>query len=245
MTAIPQNLGVPTGTVMWSAAPEPPVGWLLCDGRFVAPGDYPALYASIGNTYGGDEVTFALPDLVGRFIMGWGDLLGRNPFTYQDGENLRHKHGMFPEQTHDHTITDPGHKHPMLPGAHSHPTTSTHDHPATSDHSHSTKMHSTGVLLATTCSQSVFASPYRGNQACERNPTDDDILWDVAFAGVPVPGTNVTGTAVETAFTGITIAPQFTGIAIDRAETGISVDATGVAGGPHPRNLALLPIIRT
>jgi microcystin-dependent protein len=245
MATIPQNLGVPTGTIMWSAAPEPPVGWLLCDGRFVSPGDYPALYASIGNTYGGDEVSFALPDLVGRFIKGWGDLLGRDPFTYEDGENLIHKHGMFPDQVHDHTVTDPGHKHPMLPGAHTHPTTSDHDHLSTSDHGHGTKMPSTGVLLATTCAQSIYASPFRGSEACPKNPKDDDFLWDPKRTGITAVGTNVTGTSAQIAVTGVILTLQFTGISLEFAETGISIDNTGVIGGPQPKNIAFLPIIRT
>ncbi len=41
--------------------------WLPCDGRLVKITDYQALYALIGNTYGGDlSTTFGLPDLRGR-----------------------------------------------------------------------------------------------------------------------------------------------------------------------------------
>jgi microcystin-dependent protein len=245
MTAIPQNLGVPTGTVMWSAAPEPPVGWLLCDGRFVASADFPALYASIGNTYGGDSETFGIPNLVGRFIQGWGDLLGRQPFSYQDGENKEHLHGMFPEQTHNHTITDPGHIHPMLPGTHTHPTTSNHDHPATSDHRHPMDFPSTGVLLANTCAQSIYASPFRGNSACPRNPQDDDFTTDPSRTGITAVGTAETGTTVAVAYTGVTIDSSLTNISLEFSATGITIDDSGVVGGPHPKNMAFLPIIRT
>ena len=38
-------------------------GWLLCDGTEYNVGDYPALYAAIGNTYGGTaDSTFCVPD---------------------------------------------------------------------------------------------------------------------------------------------------------------------------------------
>lgn len=47
--------------------------WLPCDGRLdVNRQEYPALYAAIGNTYGGQPVdtTFGLPDYRGRFLRG-------------------------------------------------------------------------------------------------------------------------------------------------------------------------------
>jgi microcystin-dependent protein len=44
-----------------------PLGWLDCDGTLLHVNDYPALYALLGITYGGDGIhTFALPDLRGR-----------------------------------------------------------------------------------------------------------------------------------------------------------------------------------
>lgn len=45
----------------------PPQGWALCDGSILNISQNQALYAVIGNRYGGDGVkTFALPDLRGR-----------------------------------------------------------------------------------------------------------------------------------------------------------------------------------
>jgi microcystin-dependent protein len=44
-----------------------PRGWALCDGGTLNIADNSALFALLGNTYGGDGVsTFALPDLCGR-----------------------------------------------------------------------------------------------------------------------------------------------------------------------------------
>lgn len=44
-----------------------PRSWLQCDGQIIPTGQNPALYAYIGNVYGGHgNTTFALPDLRGR-----------------------------------------------------------------------------------------------------------------------------------------------------------------------------------
>jgi microcystin-dependent protein len=41
-----------------------PDGWMLCDGQFLSPSAYPALFTIIGTTYGGNgSTTFKLPDL--------------------------------------------------------------------------------------------------------------------------------------------------------------------------------------
>ncbi|SHO51383.1 phage tail protein [Anaerocolumna xylanovorans] len=48
-----------------------PEGFMLCDGRTLPIAQYQALYALIGNYYGGDGRTnFALPNLRGRFPLG-------------------------------------------------------------------------------------------------------------------------------------------------------------------------------
>lgn len=43
-----------------------PQSWALCDGSSLSVNDYQALYSLIGNTYGGNTVNFALPNLCGR-----------------------------------------------------------------------------------------------------------------------------------------------------------------------------------
>jgi microcystin-dependent protein len=262
MAAIPQNLGVPTGTVMWSAAPEVPVGWLLCDGRFVTPGDYPGLYAYLGNTYGGDSTTFQLPDLVGRFILGVGDP-GRDPFTYADGINKEHIHGMFENQTHIHTVTDPGHEHPTSSGSHIHATTSNHTHSNTTNHGHpfkggmSPSAHAFVTHGYTSAQNSATESyaPLPGEYS--RDPRTD-LFRTVKFTfeapgftnpkgltGITMVNTNLTGTSVQIAYTGVTLALQYTGITLSPSGSNMTVDNFGVVGGPRPKNIALLPIIRT
>ena len=268
MSTIPQNLGVPTGTVMWSAAPEVPVGWLLCDGRFVTPGDYPALYVSIGNTYGGDDTTFQLPDLVGRFILGSGDV-GRDPFTYKNGFNKEHLHGMFAKQTHTHGVTDPEHEHPTSSGAHQHNTTSNHTHENNTDHLHFTSYGGQGspyqrgfvthdyTLVGGNCATETYAPTSPGYTHCERDPATDffetvkksfddpDYTNSQGKTGITQVNTNVTGTTVEIAYTGVTLATQLTGLNLEFVTTGMTVDNFGAVGGPQPKNIAFLPIIRT
>lgn len=65
---------LPAGVIhMWAGqASSVPSGWLLCDGRVLNRSQYPALYAAIGNSYGGSayQGTFALPDFTGRFPAG-------------------------------------------------------------------------------------------------------------------------------------------------------------------------------
>lgn len=52
------------GTVKLFIGAEVPEGWTLCDGRLLCISHYPALFAALGTTYGGDgERTFALPKL--------------------------------------------------------------------------------------------------------------------------------------------------------------------------------------
>ena len=50
------------------------MGWALCDGRTLPIQQYTALFAVLGNMYGGDgRTTFALPNLQGRVPIAWGN----------------------------------------------------------------------------------------------------------------------------------------------------------------------------
>jgi microcystin-dependent protein len=54
-----------------------PRSWMFCQGQLLAISQYDALYALIGNTYGGDgQVTFGLPDLRGRVANSMGQGAG-------------------------------------------------------------------------------------------------------------------------------------------------------------------------
>jgi microcystin-dependent protein len=60
------------GTIILWAGNWLPQNWLLCDGSRIPVAQYQVLYSIIGNTYGGDTTTFALPDLRGRVPVGTG-----------------------------------------------------------------------------------------------------------------------------------------------------------------------------
>jgi microcystin-dependent protein len=52
-----------------------PVNWALCNGQTLQINQYQALFALLGNSFGGDgKTTFALPDLRGRVPIGMGTL---------------------------------------------------------------------------------------------------------------------------------------------------------------------------
>lgn len=58
-----------------------PQGWSVCNGSELKISEYPALYALIGTTYGGDGVsTFRIPDIAGRVPIGAGHAPGMNSY---------------------------------------------------------------------------------------------------------------------------------------------------------------------
>lgn len=82
-----------------------PSGWHICDGSVIPVSQYQALYALIGNTYGGDIVNFKLPDLRGRLPIGIGisdfstgyeigNIGGLAEVRLTDGNNPVHTHAL-------------------------------------------------------------------------------------------------------------------------------------------------------
>lgn len=81
---------VPAGSVIWSACPSTPSGYLLCDGRAVSRTTYSELFNAIGTTFGGGDgsTTFNLPTLTdNRFIRG-----ASSPGSYQNSNIASHAH---------------------------------------------------------------------------------------------------------------------------------------------------------
>lgn len=66
------NANIPTlGQISAFAGDFAPSGWALADGQLLSISQYSALFAVIGDTYGGDGITtFALPNLDGRTLIG-------------------------------------------------------------------------------------------------------------------------------------------------------------------------------
>lgn len=63
---------IPVGTItpFVSSTNAVPWGWLPCDGRTVSGVTYPELSALIGNTYGGTDPNFKVPDYTGQTLYG-------------------------------------------------------------------------------------------------------------------------------------------------------------------------------
>ena len=63
--------GAQVGDCKWAAYESAPTGWLACDGAAVSKVTYPALFAAIGTTFGGNgNPNFNLPDLKDRVAVG-------------------------------------------------------------------------------------------------------------------------------------------------------------------------------
>lgn len=102
-----------------------PDGWLLCQGQIVSTNNYQALYALIGNQYGGQATqgTFGIPDLQGRSIIGVGVGLNLPPITWGEKTGQAQVNlgiNQMPLHSHSALVNDPGHNHSAALPAHTH-----------------------------------------------------------------------------------------------------------------------------
>jgi microcystin-dependent protein len=82
----------------------PPKGWALCDGKMLNSQQHNSLFSLLGNSFGGDQTNFALPNLQSRFPIGAGQ--GDELTNYSRGE----KGGV--EDAPLHSDQMPAHSHP-------------------------------------------------------------------------------------------------------------------------------------
>lgn len=82
----------PVGDItMFASSQNIPTGHFLCDGRSLNRSDYPALFAVIGTSFGSvSETTFNIPDLRGRFIVGYDDTAVNLPPNVTDGKEINY-----------------------------------------------------------------------------------------------------------------------------------------------------------
>jgi microcystin-dependent protein len=68
------------GQIMMFGGNFAPRGWAFCNGQVMSIAQNTALFSLLGTTYGGDGITtFALPNLMGRVPMHWGNGAGLSP----------------------------------------------------------------------------------------------------------------------------------------------------------------------
>lgn len=91
----------PAGVIQMWAGPNPPAGWLFCDGSAVSRGTYPTLFSNIGTTWGAGDgsTTFNLPNFHDAMPIGAGNLYalassgGESTHALTTAEMPSHSHG--------------------------------------------------------------------------------------------------------------------------------------------------------
>ncbi len=149
-----------------------PRGWAFCQGQLMSIAENNALFALLGTTYGGDGISsFALPDLRGRAVVGFGQGPGLQNYT-QGQVGGTETVGLLPTQI-------PSHSHTVACSA-----------------EESSSSSPTGQLLA---NGSIYASTPNntmspamigasgGNQAHENMPPYLVLNWIIALEGVFPP----------------------------------------------------------
>lgn len=150
---------LPVGIMLpWPAALAPAAGtgtWLLCNGATVATSTYPQLFALIGVRFGGSGGSFALPNMVGKMLIGLNaDRTELNTIGKTGGT---------------HTVPIPQHAHPM-PHTHLMPHTHEHVHTHTINHNHpsvttSGGAHQHGLSMRQTNTPGTTGSSMQANAA--------------------------------------------------------------------------------
>ncbi len=88
-----------------------PRNWMLCLGQELQVTENPALFALIGNIYGGDgSTTFKLPDFTNRVPLGHGTGIDLSPNTlgeYYGDIAIEIPYNCIPPHTHAATVTPP------------------------------------------------------------------------------------------------------------------------------------------
>lgn len=231
-----------TGMVIPFAGSTPPSGYLVCDGASLLRSSYATLFGVIGTTFGSvDGTHFNVPDLRGRTAVGVGAGVGGGRSgtgapvgTESPGSGYTEDGVLLPVRTlgdwfggaekyqlanemfeHGHTITDPGHTHPINVANHSHTVTNpSHSH-GVSDPGHSHNTPST--------SNNTGVNTFR---VARGTATND--------GSMEVPGEAATGISINGATQNTSVAAASVSATADSAESSIT---SGWAGGNDPMDI--------
>lgn len=226
-----QSSGAFVGEIrMWGSNLPPPPRWLDCFGQTLIVLDYPELYDVIGGGYGGDGVTFNLPNLTNRCALG---STTNTVATYGGASSVTLVQDNLP--AHNHDINDPGHAHGgnVLDPGHSHSIDI-----SDSGHGHTININDPAHAHAINDPGHTHNQTYTDQQAAP------GATWGANQGGTVQTGNSVTGIEIVTAFTNITASADTngTGITASSAEahtgismtanpntTGITIGSTGIA----------------
>ncbi|MFN6486305.1 MULTISPECIES: tail fiber protein [unclassified Nostoc] len=226
---IPVTQLIPPGASMEFSGSVLPSGWLWEDGSFYAPSAYPALFASIGYTYGQSGVNFAVPDCRGRVSVGAGAGSGlTNRALGQIGGLESVTLNLAQTPSHIHGVNDSGHNHSVNESAHSHVVNDTGHNHGVYDPGHSHPLYVWASDGGETNSDAFQYEP----SAIAGNKEGTKTYRTINSVGTPLMGTSGTGIALYGSGTGVSINSNKTNISLNASGTGISINAQG-GGGSH------------
>lgn len=164
------------GSIMLFGGNFNPRGWALCQGQSMSVSQNTALYAILGNTFGGNQTNFNLPDLRGKVPVG----AGGNYQNGQTGGSASSPVSGSGIASGSFTLTTA-----QLP-AHTHTATAIIGMPALADDGNSNQPGSTAILASANNGNNIY-STNPGSADTTLAPFNSPVTVDSTGGGQPVP----------------------------------------------------------